>query len=134
MMGAYGKIANGNIKPMRFVKLDTTAPDRVVVAGAGDRIYGISGPGTRRMALSGWDDGYHAIAGEMCEIYGPGDPEVQLVLGGTVTAGDYIKSDADGAGVVADTNLDDYGARTTISGVATEQIKVEVMIGERSTS
>lgn len=134
MHGSYTKIANGNIKPGRFVKIDTTNSNRVVQAGAGDRIYGISKMGTRNIALSGLDDGYVAIAGEAVHIYGPGDPGVELVLGGTVTAGDFLKSDADGCGVVADTNLDDYGARTAVSGVATEQIPVEVLIGERSTS
>lgn len=132
MYGSYTKIASGNIKPGRFVKI--SGDNTVSQCSTGERIYGISKMGTRNLALSGFDDGFVAIAGEAVHIYGPGDPGCELVLGGTVAAGDYLKSDSDGCGVVADTNLDDYGARTAVAGVATEQIPVEVLIGERSTT
>jgi hypothetical protein len=75
-MSAHSRQANGNIAPSRFVKLDTSADGKVLQCGASATImpYGISGPGTRNPPYSSLDDGYHAIAGENCLIYGtPGE-------------------------------------------------------------
>lgn len=131
-MASHTKVAAGNIKPMRFVKL-TTGDGKCLVCGAGDKVYGVSQKGTRRVPYSSLDDGYCAIAGEELQVYGPGeDPKPALVLGGTVAAGDRLKSDSDGAGVTTVTNLDEYGAIAMWAGVAGEIIEVEVRTGQIS--
>lgn len=131
--GSYSRRPNGNIKPNTFVKLDTSNTALVLQAGAGERVFGIAGSGTRRIALDGYDTDYIGIAGDPAiPIHGPADPGVLLRLGGTVTHGDLLKSDGSGYGVVADTDKDDYGARALASGVSGELIPVEVLIGERS--
>src|SRR4051794_2591226 len=108
-MGGWSQVANGNIYPCRFVK-DDTADGMVVQAGAGDRVRGISGSGTRSAPYPGLDSAYHAVAGDNCLLYGPGTRDVPLELGGTVTKGGRIKSDADGKGVASTTDKDQYGA------------------------
>lgn len=105
MFGSFSKVAGGNIAPSRIVKLQT---DGTVIqaAAATDQLFGISQPSTRRLALSGWDDGFAAIANEHVNIYGPGDDEAQLELGGTVSIGDKITSDGSGKGVASTTDKD----------------------------
>jgi hypothetical protein len=120
--------ANGNIAPSRFVKLDTSADNKVLQAGAGGIVFGVSQAGTRRTPYNGLDDGYAAIAGEDLEVFG--QSEVCLLeLGGTVSPGDRLKSDADGKGVATTTNLDEYGAIARVAGTSGQLIPVEVRPG-----
>lgn len=129
MFGSFTKVANGNIAPSRFVKLDASATGRVLQAGANVAVFGISQPQTRRIAISGaisgTDDGYAAVADEMLNVIGPGDDEALLELGGTVAHGDPIKSDADGKGVKADTDKDHVGAIALSDGTSGKLIKVK---------
>lgn len=133
-MPSFTKVANGNVSPSRFVKLDTTTgvKDRVVqatdgAASAGDPIYGISGAGVRNAPLAGWDDGYHAIAGENCMVWGMPEKDVFLELGGTVTVGAFLKSDANGKGVATTTTGDNVGARASEAGVSGDLIRVQLI-------
>jgi hypothetical protein len=57
--------------------------------------------------------------------------ECLLELGGTVTQGDLLKSDADGKGVVGTPGTDKCGARALQSGVAGEKIRVVVYDSSR---
>lgn len=119
------KVANGNIKPSRFTKYDTSADDKVLQASTGDKICGISFPYVRRLPGDlGLDDGFHAIAGKDCGIYGPDAGEVLLCLGGTVVNGDRLKSDSDGCGVATTTPQDEIGAEARQGGSAGQLIRV----------
>ena len=118
-------LANGTINPSRFVKLDTTTQGRVLQCGAGDKCLGISQLGTRRSpevdssgnaAQTGEPLGVHDEFGELCG----------LTLGGTVTVGDRLKSDANGKGVTTTTDQDEYGAIAKMNGVSGDVITVEV--------
>lgn len=120
------KVATGNIAPCIFVKLATTADGKCTAAGAGEKIFGISGPSERNPPLDGLQDGFHAIAGENVHIFTAGARDVLLTLGGTVVPGDRLKSDASGFGVVTITNLDEYGAIAMAAGVSGERIPVNV--------
>lgn len=130
MFGSFSKIANGNIAPCRFVRLDTSNEGRVVQSGAGEDIWGISQPYERRHTLL--SDGYAAIAGENVNVIGPGDDEALLDLGGTVSVGDYLKADANGKGVVGSTDKDKTGAVALTAGVSGDRIKVKPIKLERS--
>jgi hypothetical protein len=138
MMGSYGKVANGNIAPSRFVKLDTTDTGRVVQCGAGDKVYGVSQPQVHNIALSGGgfstpDDGYAAAAGEMLNIYGPGDPGVLLEIGsGGCTNGDRLESDVNGKGVTSTVDKHEYGAIALATCSAGQLCPVEVQRGQQS--
>ncbi len=125
MFGHYGKIAGGNIAPSRFVKLGTD--ETVTHCGAGEIPWGISQPYTRYPALAAVDDGFAAIAGEQCNVFGPTDDECLLELGGTVTPGQGIKATTDGKGLAAVTNLDQVGAVAIQGGISGDLIKVKPM-------
>lgn len=135
MGGSYSKMPGGNIRFSTFVKLDPANTGRVLQAGVGDAVYGISGPHVRRMELAGWaaDTDLIGQAGDPAILcYGPADPNVLLVIGADVAHGDYLKPDASGYGVPASTDKDKYGARALASGKAGDLLPVEVLIGERS--
>ncbi len=126
-MPSYTKVANGNVAPSRFVKLDTTTEGRVLQATAGDKIYGISQQGTRNTPYGALDDGFAAIAGENLNIYGPPEKDVLLELGGTVTRGDSLKSDANGKGVTTTSTGDWIGAIALDSGATGDLIPIQTI-------
>ena len=133
MGGSYSKRPGGNIYASSFVKLDSSNTGKVLQAGSGDQVFGISQPETRRIALDSYDTDYCGISGDPAiNIYGPGDPGVLLRLGGTVSNGDYLKPDASGFGVAASTDKDPVGARALADGTSGKLIPVEVVIFERS--
>lgn len=126
-------VANGNIQPSRFVKLDasaTTTVGKVIICGAGDKPVGISGQGSRNAPYSSLDDGYHAIAGENCRVYTEGEV-CWVESGGVFAQGDRLKSGALGVAVVTTTTQETYGAialeNSTGSG---KLVKVQV-VGQR---
>jgi len=122
MMGTAG----GNIAPSRFVKRSATADAQFLQAGTGDRVAGISGVGTRYPPYANLDDGFLAVAGENVHVYIPGeDLEAQLELGGTVAAGDYLKSDTNGKGVTAAVDGDEVGGRALMAGTSGQIITVQ---------
>lgn len=125
---SFSAIAGGTIRPSRFVKLSTTQDSRVLEADAGEKVFGISQEGTRYVPWSALDDGNAAIVDEHLRVYGPG-ARCYLQAGGTVTAGDRLKSDADGKGVTASADTEEYGAIAIDSGVDGELIKVLVELG-----
>lgn len=105
--------AGGSIYPSRFVKVYTSTGWTAVQCGANEDPIGISGPGvidTREDV----GNAYHAQTGDYAgqlEVYGVGDGPVLLKAGtGGWTAGDRLKSDANGCGVVANGPGQNYGA------------------------
>lgn len=126
MFGSFSKLCGGNVRPSRFVVLGTD--DTVTESSSGGEIWGISQPSTRRLALSGWDDGYAGVSGgPPINIYGPGDDECKLELGGTVTIGQRIKSGSAGVGVAATTDKDKAGAIALEAGASGDVIRVKPM-------
>ena len=126
MNASYSAVAGGTIAPCRFVTMSESSGEPVVAhSAAGENPWGISPKGTRRMALSGWDDGYAAIAGETMAVFGPGDDEALLEIGGTITSGMEIKATTDGKGIEADTDKDPVGAIALEGGASGDLIKVK---------
>ena len=122
-------IAGGNVAPSVFVTPDTSVVGgQVVQAGAGDKVFGISQPGTRQAPLAGLDDGFCAIAGQGLMVLDAKDVG-WLQIGGTVTFGDFLKPTTGGVGVTTTSDGDFYGARALESGVSGDLINVEVMFG-----
>lgn len=120
-------MANGNIAPCRFVKLDTTAgKDQMgVQAGANDQSIGISGTGTNQPPLSDLiTTQYHAQAGDPISLHKMGDVTL-LEIGAAVTAGDLLKSDVDGKGVPIATS----GA--TLQKIGAKALQTETTVGAK---
>jgi hypothetical protein len=124
------KVANGNISCSVFVKLDATAGNdgKVLQASTGDQTFGISQTGSRRLPLSGWDDGFAAVAGENLRVYcNPEDMYAWLVVAGTTAPGDKLKSDSSGFGVVTTTANDNIGAEAEENATALQLCKVRLL-------
>lgn len=124
------RIANGDIYPMRFVKLDTTADGKVLQCGAGDKPIGISQKGTRRSPYVD-TSGKAAAAGEPVMLYDETE-EPAIQLGGTVTPDNRLKSDANGKGIATTSDGDVYGAISLAAGVLDQFIPVKVTVGEKA--
>lgn len=117
--------ASGTITPSSFVKISGNFT--VALAGANEAAIAISGPETRAVVDS--NPTAHAVSGEPCSVYNPGEV-AYLKLAGTVTAGDFLKSDASGLGVViatTGTTAQNVGAQALQSGVADDIIRVRVL-------
>jgi hypothetical protein len=126
--------ANGNIKPCRFVKRDTTTSGGYALQAAAstDKVLGVSGPSQRFFPYAAIQDGFHAIKGENCTIYMSGNPppdgsNIMLQLGGTVTNGDSLTSDSDGQGVTTTSGSAWAGAVALASGVSGDRIPVRLI-------
>jgi hypothetical protein len=125
MFGSFSKFPGGDIAPCRFVKLGSVV-GTVLQCGAGEDIYGISPAPTRNLAVAGWDDGLAGKSGDgAMNVIGPGDDAALLELGGTVTFGQRLKSDADGKGVAATLDKERAGAIALAAGTSGMLIKVK---------
>lgn len=126
-------VAGGNIYPCRFISQSATAPFTAIQATAGDPTVGISMEGTSVVPIDGMTNAssvFAATLGLGVPYWGEHD-ECLLELGGTVTQGDLLKSDANGKGVVGTPGTDKCGARALQSGVAGEKIRVVVYDSSR---
>lgn len=123
--------AGGNIYPSRFVIL--SAEYVVTQAEANGKVFGISQVGTNEPPTPTESSGYAAISGQILTVHQDHE-EPLLELGGTVSAGDELKSDANGKGVVlAGSGSENIGAIALQSGVSGNKIKVRMHRGTRYT-
>lgn len=121
-------LAGGTIRPSRFVKI--TAAHTVSESDANEASVGVSQEGGNQPPLSDLVSTINAaVSGETLKVYGLGD-ECLLELGDTVTAGQYLKSDADGKGVpvaTTGTTLQLAGALALDAGAAGDLLRVQVL-------
>lgn len=126
-------IAAGDIYPARFVK-QSGQPFEVAQAGANDALFGISQLGTNTPPIPGVTSDKAAVAGGSLRVHKPGE-RCFVTAGGTITAGDRLKSDADGKGVAiatSGTTPQRYGAIALQNAASGEFCEVEVAIGVES--
>lgn len=124
-------IADGNIGPMLFVTPTSVSGDnRVLLAGAGSMILGVSQPQQRYGPWGPIQDGNAAVQGEQLRVYGPGEI-CWLIVGGTVSVGNRLKSNSSGQGIATTSDGDEYGAIALEAGTANQQIRVMVTLGQR---
>jgi hypothetical protein len=121
-------VAQGNIRPSRFVKIDTANDNGVLEADAGERTIGISTEAGNEPPLPSVSTIYAGIDNQPMAVYGLGETCL-LELGDTVTRGDRLKSDADGCGVTASSSGNLFGAIALSSGAVGEKIRVQVQQG-----
>lgn len=93
-------IANGNIRPSRFVQPDATKDFTVLeVDTAGtDKIVGVSQAGVRRSPGVDGEDTYAAHQNELLQVHGPGE-ECLVEAGAAVVRGDWLKADSQGRAI-----------------------------------
>lgn len=121
-----GGIAEGTIRPGRFVKIGTDE-GALLECDAGELAVGVSFRETRRSDFVD-TSGDLAHTGEPLSYYTMG-ATCHMVVVATVTAGALLKSDADGKGTPVTANNDIYNARSLADGLAGEWIPVEVVMG-----
>lgn len=120
--------ASGTIRTSRFIKHDTTENASALEADAAEVTIGISSEGAQDAPIPGAS----ANAAEDGDsfMYHPQGQEALLELGtGGCTAGDRLKSDADGKGVTTTTDTDWYGALAYETAVAGDKARVLVQGG-----
>lgn len=96
--------ANGTIRRARFCKIDASDNNSVLEADANERTIGISQIGGRETPLPSVnaDPAEAANSGDNVMVHGinSGRQDISLEIGsGGCTAGDLLKSDADGKGI-----------------------------------
>jgi len=124
------RVANGTIKPSRFVYIDSTTPGGRVLQATGvtNPLFGISQTGTRNAPYPSLDDGNAALVNENIGVYTFADKECWLELGvGGCNAGDYLTADANGAGVVTTTTGNFVCAKAKQSGVQGDLVPVDLL-------
>lgn len=127
-------VAGGDIRPCRFVKQSAVDDFTWLEADANEPVQGISQAGTNLPPIPDVTSDKAAVAGQSLRIHTPPEPCL-LELGGTVAAGDRLKSDADGKGVAiatSGTTPQRYGAVAQQAGSSGEKIQVNVLIGVES--
>lgn len=129
-----GYTASGNINVSRFVSY-TPVPFVARQAVAGNPILGIAWPGSQYpvgvptfYGASSAVESYAATNGQQLSIVGDGGNAL-LYINATISAGVFLKSDADGYGVAASGNTDKYGAVAVEGGFAGQLIRVTVNTG-----
>lgn len=132
--------ATGNIPPSYFVICDPAATKNFyakVGASASidytNGILGISQEGTGFAPITGANTNA-ATDGTPIDIYGPGDVCLLSIGSGGCTAGNLLKADATGQGVVLTaTTLQHYGAKALQTCVQNDLCRVLVLIGSVTT-
>jgi hypothetical protein len=123
-------MAAENIGPSLFVSLVKSSGvnmGQVEVADVGQVAYGISHEGTREAPIPGVVP-VHAIAGEPCMVYGPGD-NCEVLCGEAVVAGQFVRPNAAGKAVVC-AEGDLYSAQAVSTTTAADQkLKVTILRG-----
>ncbi len=114
-------VARGNIKPSRFVMLDTANDHSGLQATANAEIAGVAQEGSNQAPLSDLVmTTYAAQAGESFRLFGDGD-ECLIEAGSAIVRGDRLKADSDGRGVPiasSGTTLQNIGAVAQASAAA----------------
>lgn len=131
MVSSPHLMANGDIRPARFVELQNASGQaRAIEANANEKVIGISMNGTNKAPIPDVTSTNAAESGQHLRVHVQGE-ETLLELGGTVAAAAFIKSDADGKGVAALTTgtvTQEIGAVALESGVSGELIRVKVQL------
>lgn len=121
-------VAGGNIAPCRIV---VQSDDFTVIqstASPGKPPTGISSEATRRPPNSAYDDGYAAIANGMIRVYQLGEHAL-CDVGSPISAGDWIKPDANGRGVPASTGNYYVGQAVEAGSASNKRVLVKVQPG-----
>lgn len=131
MIGELQLTARGNINPFRFVRVDTTE-NGCVQAGDNTDVIGVAQGGTNKPEVTGLITAqYAAEDGQPVRVASVGAVTL-LEIGGAVTPGQYLKSDAQGRGVpvaTSGTTVQKYGAVALQGGTSGSIVRVAVVIG-----
>lgn len=126
--GQRSFVAGVDIGPSLFLKI--SGVHKVAVAGVGDPAYGVSHEGTREAPIPGITP-LHAAAGESVTVYGPND-NCEVLCGAAVTAGAFVKPDANGKAVTASATDPYYAQAINTTTGADQKLKITLVRGVMS--
>lgn len=118
-------VADGNITPCTFVKLNTAATaGHVLQAGAGDTPYGVSSQSDDQPPLAALDSGNAAVAGETLRVYTGADPEDEpyMQVDAAYNVGTQLKPNSSGVGTTVTSATDVWGAIMLEPSTAANQL------------
>ncbi len=119
------QVASGNIYPCRFVK--RSGDHQVAQAGSNEKVLGISQEGTNTAPIPDVSSTYAAVSGESLRVFQDNE-ECLLDVAEAVTAGQKLKSDSNGKGVVGGAGSDEEIGAEVIRGAASgEKALVRVL-------
>lgn len=129
MASQISLVAGGAIEAASFIKLSAAADYTALQAGSNERTFGITVDAAQAAPIPGASNDA-AASGDLFRYFSVGD-ECLLQLGGTVTRGDMVISDASGfgvtAGAYASATPQYVGAEAMESGVSGDKIRVRVI-------
>lgn len=100
----YQGLAGGTIAPSSFIKQSTAADNTFLQCGANGIPVGVAQVGQKNVpGLLGSNNAIAAETGDNIMVYPPGSV-CPIMFSGTVGAGAYVKSDANGFAVAANAN------------------------------
>jgi len=125
-------MANGDIYPCRFVKLDTSGDHYGIQATANSQIIGVSMEGSNYPPLSDIvTTVYAAQQGDYYKLYGDGE-QCLVEAGTSIAMGDRLKSDANGRAVpiatTGTTNQNMGGVALAAASALGEKIPIQVLV------
>lgn len=120
-------LAGEDLAPSIFIKLESGEDNTIVKCGAGDQATGVTAEHTREAPIPGVTP-LAAADGESVQVYGLGEP-CEITVGATpVTAGAYLKPDANGLAIPA-VATDKYSAQARTGAAAGEKVKAILKSG-----
>ena len=133
MVSSPHLMANGDIRPSRFVKVsNASGQGRALESDANELVVGISMDGTNKAPIPDVASTNAAESGQHLRVHVNGEGCLLEAGTGGWTAGELLKSDADGKGVsIATTGTTEqlYGAIALETAAAGELGKVTVLLG-----
>lgn len=120
----FGLEASGDINPSRFVVV--SGPFLVAQSTATGLPIGVSQQGSAEAPIPG-ASGLAASAGQLVQVYGEGEMCL-LSIGGTVAAGQFLRSNANGQGIAV-VGQERYAAQALEPGVVGDRIRVFIHDG-----
>jgi hypothetical protein len=116
-------VASEDIPVSVFVNILLNNDHEIEVCDAGDLAIGVSDYAPQDPVLPGGSLGPAATTGNACRVFGLGDT-CEVLAGGAVQAGQYLKPDAAGKAVACSSN-DKYSAIARAgAGAANQLVKV----------
>jgi len=122
--------ATSDIPVSVFVRITTNADFDVQACVANEVAIGVSDYAPQDAVLPGGSVGPAAVAGTAVRVFGLGET-CEVLAGGTIQAGQYVKPDANGKAVACSTN-DKYSAIARSGATAANQL-VKVILEHGTT-
>jgi len=121
-------VASEDIGVSLFVNIVAGSDHKIEACDAGDIAIGVTAEYPQDAVLPGAAIGPAVLSGHSCRVYGLGE-SCEVLAGGTVNAGDYLKPDANAKAVVCISG-DEYSAIARAGGsVAGGRVKITIEHG-----